>query len=244
MKYPVTNNSPSSYPVGITTVKWTVKDSSNNAATCNQKVTVIAYNCGAPINIYHYDTTSNAAKIAWTGGLCATDYQLRLRKELSPGVWGPWSAWTPASGPGLKHYFTGLDEASYYHYQIRSKCGTTFSISINGWFHTIPAFGGSVDRSSNGVEQEEVYEGPVDIDLIPNPASEMTKVVITGFEREVKEVTMIDMYGKRIFSVKLTPKQNLLELDLRVLELRSGIYMIHVADGKNQRTEQLVIERP
>jgi len=37
----VTNNAPASYPVGTTTVTWTVTDSSGNTATANQTVTVI-----------------------------------------------------------------------------------------------------------------------------------------------------------------------------------------------------------
>jgi hypothetical protein len=37
----VTNDHPSNvFPVGVTTVKWTVTDNSGNTATCNQKVTV------------------------------------------------------------------------------------------------------------------------------------------------------------------------------------------------------------
>jgi hypothetical protein len=37
----VTNNAPASYPVGTTTVRWTVTDSSGNTATADQTVTVI-----------------------------------------------------------------------------------------------------------------------------------------------------------------------------------------------------------
>ncbi|WP_165829081.1 HYR domain-containing protein, partial [Flavobacterium sp. HTF] len=36
----VTNNAPSSYPIGVTTVTWTVTDNSGNTATCSQTVTI------------------------------------------------------------------------------------------------------------------------------------------------------------------------------------------------------------
>ncbi len=36
----VTNNAPASFPLGVTTVTWTVADNSGNSATCNQTVTV------------------------------------------------------------------------------------------------------------------------------------------------------------------------------------------------------------
>jgi len=38
----LTNNAPSTYPLGTTTVTWTATDASNNTATCTQTVTVIA----------------------------------------------------------------------------------------------------------------------------------------------------------------------------------------------------------
>jgi len=40
----LSNNAPITYPIGVTTVTWTVADASNNTATCSQKVTVIAPN--------------------------------------------------------------------------------------------------------------------------------------------------------------------------------------------------------
>jgi uncharacterized repeat protein (TIGR01451 family) len=37
----VTNNAPASFPLGVTSVTWTVKDAGNNTATATQKVTVV-----------------------------------------------------------------------------------------------------------------------------------------------------------------------------------------------------------
>jgi hypothetical protein len=50
----VTNNAPSVYPVGVTTITWTVVDGSGNTSTCTQTVTVIdnqapTVNCVADI---------------------------------------------------------------------------------------------------------------------------------------------------------------------------------------------------
>ncbi|MBK8954457.1 MAG: HYR domain-containing protein [Saprospiraceae bacterium] len=245
IKYPLTNNSPSSYSVGVTNVKWIVKDSSNNSANCIQKVTVVAYTCGAPVQVYHTDTTHESAKIVWNPGTCATGYQLRIRKELSPGVWGPWSSWSNASGPGNTHLFMGLDESSFYHYQIRSKCGTTFSININGWFHTIEAFGGVVNRARDNENSNQLENSITEpqVELVPNPASDVVRVQITGFDRETKEVTLANLFGKLIFGVKLKSDQNAIEIDLKVLSLRSGMYFIQVKDSKERKTQQLMIER-
>jgi hypothetical protein len=52
----VTNNAPASYPLGNTTVTWTVVDGSGNTATCSQVVTVIDTQlptivCAAPLTV-------------------------------------------------------------------------------------------------------------------------------------------------------------------------------------------------
>jgi hypothetical protein len=36
----VTNDAPAAFPIGVTTVTWTVTDNSGNTATCTQNVTV------------------------------------------------------------------------------------------------------------------------------------------------------------------------------------------------------------
>jgi hypothetical protein len=38
----VANNAPASFPLGVTTVTWTVTDAAGNSATCEQKVTVVS----------------------------------------------------------------------------------------------------------------------------------------------------------------------------------------------------------
>ncbi len=240
----VTNNGLSSYPVGMTTVTWKVTDMSGNTATCNQKVTVTAYSCGTPIQVLHYDTTFNSAKVKWVAGKCGTAYELRIRKELSPGVWGPWSAWTPASGPGLLHQYTGLDANSFYNYQIRTICGMSTSAAINDWFHTLPVpFQGSIDSRVSNEKENNHLELPTNLVFVPNPANEFTTVLIEGFENHQKTVTMFDLYGKLVFSVRVEAKQNQLELDLQRLGVHTGVYLIRVSDTEKQKTAQLMIER-
>jgi hypothetical protein len=51
----VTNNAPSTYPIGVTTVTWTAEDNSGNVTTCDQLVTVSdvispTITCSAPVN--------------------------------------------------------------------------------------------------------------------------------------------------------------------------------------------------
>jgi extracellular elastinolytic metalloproteinase len=240
-----TNNATNPFSVGMTMVIWTVTDVNGNTKTCNQKVTVVPYSCGAPTQVLHTDTTATTAKIKWKVGKCATAYQLRLRVQISPGVWGAWGAWVASSGPHgppqWTHQFTGLVPAKFYNYQVRSVCGMTFSASINGWFNTLTAFAPIVDRNENDYQIAD--ELPAQLEFIPNPAQDYTTILIEGFVSTEKIITMFDLYGKLVFNAKVEADQNLLELDLETLNVRTGVYLIRVSDAKKQKTEQLMIER-
>ena len=60
----VTNNAPLAFPLGATTVIWTVTDNSGNKATCNQTVTVtdnVLPNISCPANVTAYTNTGCSA---------------------------------------------------------------------------------------------------------------------------------------------------------------------------------------
>lgn len=237
IKYPLTNNSPSSYPVGSTNVKWIVKDSANNKQSCIQVITVNLGSCGTPITVYHHDTTWNSAKIFWSAASCATGYQLRIRREISPGTWTSWSAWTSPTG-SLTHQFSDLEEASYYHYQIRSKCGSINSININGWFHTLPApalkrikniIDSKIDLQSTETGNGEIINsGNWNVYAYPNPADDYIIVKITGLENINKWIEIRDIYGKLVYKLNPTVELNSFELDLDQLGFSEGVYLLSV----------------
>jgi hypothetical protein len=235
------NNGLAQYPLGITMVTWTSTDMSGNSKTCTQKVTVNAATCGIPTQVFHYDTLETTAKVKWKPGKCAVVHELRIRREISPGVWGAYSAWTPESGPGYEHMFTGLIPGSFYHYQVRTNCFSKVSASINGWFHTLSSFTEITERA-DGLS-ENVFNVPQHIEMTPNPAREFTNVLIQGFERGEKEIAMMDLYGKLVFRARLRAEDNNLELDLERLGVHTGVYLIRVSDGHKQKTNQLMIER-
>ena len=85
--------------------------------------------------------------------------------------------------------------------------------------------------------------GNLNIEIIPNPARDYTTLLIQGFEKQTKEVTMLDFNGKLVFKINVEAKDNQLELNLDKLSVHTGIFLIRVSDSIKQKTEQLVIER-
>lgn len=243
IKYPATNNkSKTIYSVGENYVTWTIADSSNNAGTCIQKIIVMPI-CGLPTKVTYSDTTSNSAKVKWLGVNCATGYELMIKQELLPGVWAPFSSWSSASGPGLLHTFTGLKANKYYGFQIRAKCGTAYSEPVAGYFHTKPGLNSGESQNRDSENPTPNIHKPSKIIVVPNPAREFASLIIEGFENNSKEITMYDMTSKLIFNLKLSEKDNELELDLKELIVHPGVYLIRVSDFEKQQTAQLIIEK-
>ena len=243
--YPITNNSPVSYPLGITNVSWMVTDSSSNTSTCNQQVNAIVFSgyCAYPLVVRHIDTTKDQAIVKWKDVRSGAGYSVRLRRQLTPGVYTPYSNWMAASGPGTSHQFTGLMPKSFYNCQVRTECGLAYSIFINDWFHTLPGTRTLTDPGNNiGAAKTNHPKEFASIELLAKKSKDEITVKISGFDQRMKEVTMSDPNGNIVFKVEMEAKLQEMDLDLKTLGVHSGIYEIRVSDGINQTTEQLMIE--
>lgn len=239
--YPVINNDPKIYPVGLTNVIWTASDISGNKRTCTQKVTVIPYLCNAPTIVTTTDITKNAARIKWQASACSSEYQVSIRQEITNGVWGTWSNWISNNGPGLSHLFSGLTANKYYNFQLRSRCGTVYSTIVNGKFWT-KVNSSSPELKTRKSEEEEDNSGhEPNITVIPNPASNFATVSIEGYDKSEKKIIMSTLFGHRIFEAQLDATTNNLELDLKVLHATTGVYMIRVTNSSQHNTVQLMV---
>ncbi|MBK9109586.1 MAG: HYR domain-containing protein [Saprospiraceae bacterium] len=249
----ITNNAPNQFDLGVQTVKWTAKDSSNNKSNCNQKVTVLAYSCGAPVNVFVKDTTETSAKIKWSAGTpCNTEYQLRIRHEVSTGVWSSWSSWVTGNGNSKEYHYTALPSGKLHHYQIRSKCGSaTTSAIIDGWFSTksnnsLRKSDKNMNESLNvsdayGIQKIETHASVHTLMISPNPATEFIQVKISGFEFVSKSLLLADLFGRKVLEIKLDPRENEMYIDVPLLHLRNGIYILQISDGKTKITQRLEI---
>lgn len=263
------NNAPAVYPVGITLVKWTVTDQSNNKRSCNQKVTVAPYECETPTSIYHFDVTENSARVGWDDGLCATLYQLRIRQEVSPGVWGTWSSWENSSGPGNAHLFDGLASNALSHYQVKSRCASYHSAVVSGWFTTLPS-GGSLRREQNGqlrmldpeslqgdltekgVSVHAGWESQIsngsgqqplrrpEVVIYPNPADEVLLIETTRNDWNHAELFILDAFGRTAAHIGTLDPEGTWLVD--VAGLTPGQYWLRIIDG-DQHLQMEMIKR-
>lgn len=211
--------------------------------------------CSPPNQVYHFNVTHNSGSVGWTspGDPCISKYQLRIRHQISPGIWSSYTAWINASGPGLKHIFNGLTANTLYQYQIRSKCGASkFSVLISDWFTTLPS-GGSFrsDRSGNydpiynydhfGNEKNEGLHNHSSIKSSPNPTNGDFLIEIMGFDASNKQFRILDIHGSIVFSAWLDAETNTIQLSQHTIQLAKGNYILQLMDDEHMVSGKLTI---
>lgn len=89
---------------------------------------------------------------------------------------------------------------------------------------------------------EEVAAEKVDMNVYPNPASNNVNVVLTGVKGQTM-ITVHDMSGKAVSSMKVDIDDNDQIINLPVDHYSQGIYFIKVINGNAVMTKKLIIAR-
>ncbi|MBK9221011.1 MAG: SBBP repeat-containing protein [Saprospiraceae bacterium] len=93
--------------------------------------------------------------------------------------------------------------------------------------------------------KENILSSTLDprINIIPNPAYDITIVYLEGFRAGPKNLSLFNPYGRLVYNKKIYPEQKSFELDIKSMGLQAGIHFVQVIDENNQVTEKLVIQR-
>ena len=89
---------------------------------------------------------------------------------------------------------------------------------------------------------EEVPAEKVDMNVYPNPASNNVNVVLNGVKGQTM-ITVHDMSGKAVSSMKVDVDDNGQIINLPVDNYSQGIYFIKVVNGNAVMTKKLIIAR-
>ncbi|MCW5907365.1 MAG: HYR domain-containing protein [Chitinophagales bacterium] len=149
----VTNNAPSSFPVGTTTITWTATDVNGNTATCTQDITVVdsenpVITCNGPITL-----NTDAGQCGAANNFCSTT-QAGFAGPFAPANWtltntNGGNGSVDASNAPTSVTLTGSDGSgngqSFTHYQITIPCAGTLSFnwdySTTDWSAQYDPFG-------------------------------------------------------------------------------------------------------
>lgn len=155
-------------------------------------------------------------------------------------------------------------ELNTSHYEVERQIA-------NGRFHTLeemPAQGEAADYRYNDTDvtqnslytyrikqvdldgtvsySERVYisaKGHSSASLYPNPASQATRLVLTGISQSEVSITMIDPLGQQVRTWKRSTAEGNLDLDIDVDQMAAGIYTIRVDYGDQFLHRKLMVVR-
>ncbi len=86
-----------------------------------------------------------------------------------------------------------------------------------------------------------IDQTPVTIMMYPNPASQETKLVVTGLQGEVK-ITISDVQGRIINTINTKANNNKVEETLDVSSLAKGVYYVRLQNESINRTQKLIVK--
>ena len=81
----------------------------------------------------------------------------------------------------------------------------------------------------------------VTVVMYPNPASQETKLVVTGLQGDVK-ITISDVQGRIINTINTKANNNMVEETLNVSDMAKGVYYVRLQNDQISRTQKLIVK--
>ncbi len=145
---------------------------------------------------------------------------------------------TPEYPNGTYAYFATVDENwnSAYPYAV----GPTFyGVSTNRSVNSVTEPTTIYTPTANSLSEAEF--GALNIEVYPNPASELIAIQLGDLINEDLQVELFDITGKQIKSTKLTRGSTIAYFDVQTLY--SGTYLIRLSDEIHSTTRKVLITR-
>ncbi|MEM7085741.1 MAG: M36 family metallopeptidase [Bacteroidota bacterium] len=209
-----TNDAPADIPVGVTTVTWTVTDTSGNTTTCTQTITVVdsedpTLTCPADLTV-EVNEGELFTLPDYTGDAIADD-----NCTASPTLTQDPAAGTQVGAGANVITITAEDESGN-------------SVSC--------IFVVTVDEILLGLDDNALSN---QITLYPNPTSGQLTLLNTSDE-VLNTITITDVNGRIIQTIKLSDTGS--ENNFSIASLAQGMYFVKI-DGENASTIKRIIKQ-
>lgn len=171
---------------------------------------------------------------AWkpgSAGIYTFHYAVIVAGPFSAGNGAPYEGMKKIGGYGSHTSLTVKDTIAYDFFTIA--VDTTYVGAASDFDFVAPAV---------VTTTEEVAAEKVDMNVYPNPASNNVNVVLTGVKGQTM-ITVHDMSGKAVSSMKVDIDDNGQIINLPVDNYSQGIYFIKVINGNAVMTKKLIIAR-
>jgi Putative metal-binding motif len=193
------------------------------------------YSCRNATAFSTTNTTSNSATLNWVSILDPNSWHVQYKLKTS----SKWIDVNPdLAGDKRSVQITGLSRKQNYHWRIKAKCGNSWTVYSAAVPFTTT---NSINTQSSPAEiiQETVLSetGVFAIQASPNPSSTSFRIFIGGSTlKEPVKLIVRDMVG-RVVETRMTVTGQTIAIGQ---DYRSGLYLIQVMRGSEQRTLKLI----
>jgi len=141
------------------------------------------------------------------------------------------TTWTPVTvvpvNDTIIYQLTGIEPETNYEFKAFA---TTATITEYGTTQTFLTLGIS-----------EIDGSVISVIMYPNPASQETKLVVTGLQGEVK-ITISDVQGRIISTINTKANNNKVEETINVSDMANGVYYVRLQNEQINRTQKLIVK--
>lgn len=145
---------------------------------------------------------------------------------------------TPEYPNGTYAYFATVDENwnSAYPYVVGPTFyGTSANRKITTISETTTTYT-ATNTSTTALDMENL-----NIKVIPNPASDLVAIQVSGLVKENLNITLLDIMGRTLQQKTIQAGQTLTYFDIQTLY--EGTYIVQIANGEAVRTEKIIVAR-
>jgi hypothetical protein len=144
---------------------------------------------------------------------------------------------TPEYPGGTYAYFCTVDDNwnSYYPYAV----GPTFygvyqDAAVSSITESVTVY----DASTASISEEDFNN--LNINVFPNPATDLIAVQVAGLVNDDMEVTLVDMTGKVITSTTINKGQTIAYFDVETIY--AGTYFVHISTVNHTTTRKVMVQ--
>ena len=205
-----------------TVYEWQVRgvcssDTSNVSAWSSLQTFTTLAPCTKPTNTNVTSISSNQATLVWDAVPSATSYDVRFKLTTDP-----WGAWVYTYGVSTNQLTkTGLSSGTYYHWQVRSVCGSSNNTSGFTSYNTFTTTSGSRFAVSEDKNQ-------LNVSIYPNPTEGKITLKFISEDFDDFSISIFDSFGKLIYEEDKRKYIGEFSKNIDLSLYKKGIYFIKI----------------
>jgi len=182
--------------------------------------------CTTPLNL-RVTPGNTTADVTWAGISGADRYQLSWRRTT---VGSPWITTTVSNATSMR--ISNLIPGATYEIRIRSRCG-----SVSSAWSNVVIFNTLTQREEALASETASAVAAV---VYPNPSRGRFTIQLSESLSESGKLTVRDLSGREVYHTVLISGTT--EIQVELLDLASGLYLMELSAPGLQEIHKLVIE--